>query len=146
MSVWRQSCRLPFRVSVLLPFRVMPRRIYHPEPPTGFDHHFHSMADIAYCVAPSLKRLTGGTGILNLFAITYAFRPRLRFRLTLSGRTFPRKSQAYGDQNSHLVFRYSCPHHHFHAVHTRLPSCFTPHGTLFYHSRLRRNPRLRQLI
>ncbi len=146
LSVWHQSCRLPLRVSVLSPFRVAPRRIFHPGPPTGFGHHFHSMTDLAYCVTPSLKRLTGGTGILNLFAITYAFRPRLRFRLTLGGRTFPRKSQAYGDRNSHPVFRYSCPHHHFHAVHTRLPSCFTPHGTLFYHSRLRGNPRLRQLI
>jgi hypothetical protein len=44
---------------------------------------------------PSLLRHsithTGGTGILTCFPSTYAFRPRLRGRLTLGGRTFPRK-------------------------------------------------------
>lgn len=79
------------------------------------------------------KRQAGGTGILNLFPITYAFRPRLRDRLTLGGRTFPRKSQDFGGPNFHRTFRYSCPHHHFHTVHVRLPSRFTPYGTLFYH-------------
>ena len=90
------------------------------------------MADLAYCVTPLLKRQTGGTGILNLFPITYAFRPQLRGRLTLGGRTFPRKSQDYGVKNFHLNFRYSCPHDHFHPVHARFPSRFTPDGTLFY--------------
>ena len=28
---------------------------------------------------------------INLFSIAYAFQPRLRYRLTLSGLTFPRK-------------------------------------------------------
>jgi hypothetical protein len=68
----------------------LPRRIFLPELPTGFDHHFQSMADLASCVPPSLPR--SGTGILNLFPINYAFLPRLRGRLTLGGRTFPRKS------------------------------------------------------
>jgi hypothetical protein len=66
------------------------RRICLSELPTGFDHHFQSMADLASCVPPSLP--TSGTGIFNLFPISYAFRPRLRGRLTLGGRTFPRKS------------------------------------------------------
>jgi hypothetical protein len=92
------------------------------------------MADLACCVTPSLKRQTGGTGILNLFPITYAFRPWLRGRLTLGGRTFPRKSQDYGGPNFHRTFRYSCPHNHFHPVHGRFPSRFTPNGTLFYHA------------
>ena len=104
----------------------LPRRIFLPEPSTGFGHHFQSMADLASRVPPSLKRRTGGTGILNLFPIIYAFRPRLRGRLTLGGRTFPRKSQDFGDSNFHRVFRYSCPHHHFHTVHGRLPSRFIP--------------------
>ena len=38
-----------------------------------------------------------GAGILNLLAIAYALRPRLRSRLTLGGRTFPRKPWVYGD-------------------------------------------------
>jgi hypothetical protein len=101
------------------------RRIFLPEPPTGLDHHFQSVAGLASCVTPSLKRRTGSTGILNLLSITYAFRPRLRDRLTLGGRTFPRKPWDFGGKDSHPTFRYSCPHNHFHAVHGRLPSRFT---------------------
>ena len=132
-SVLRQSIRLPSRVNVLSPFNVMPRRICQPEPSTGFDHHFQSMADLAYCVTSSLKRHAGGTGILSLFPITYAFRPWLRGRLTLGGRTLPRKSQDFGVPNFHRNFRYSCPHDHFHTVHARSPLRFDPYGTLLYH-------------
>ena len=51
--------------------------------------------------------------IINLLCIDYALRPRLSSRLTLGGRTCPRKPWVYGDQNSHLVYRYSCLHSHF---------------------------------
>ena len=54
---------------------------------------------------------------INLSSIDYAFRPRLRDRLTLGGRTFPRKPWAFGDQDSHLVFRYSCLHGHSPPLH-----------------------------
>ena len=111
------------------------RWICHPEPPTGFGHHFHPMANLASCVPPLLKRGTGGTGILNPLSITYAFRPWLRDRLTLGGRTFPRKSWDFSGRDSRPAFRYSCPHNHFYAVHSRLPSCFDPHRTLLYHAR-----------
>ena len=131
-SAWHQSIRLLLRVNVRSPLKVMLRRIFLPEPSKGFDHHFQSMADPASCVTPLLKRQAGGTGILNLFPITYAIWPRLRGRLTLGGRTFPRKSQDYGVPNSHRNFRYLCPHHHFHTVHARLPSRFNPYGTLSY--------------
>ena len=63
---------------------------------------------------------------INLLSIDYAFRPRLRIRLTLGGRTFPRKPWAFGDQDSHLVFRYSCLHGHFCTVHARLHLRFNP--------------------
>ena len=53
-----------------------------------------------------------GAGIFNLLSIHYALRPRVRSRLTLGGRTWPRKPWVYGDQNSHLVYRYSCLHSH----------------------------------
>ena len=112
----------------------LPRGICLPEPPRGFDHHFQPVADLASCVTPLLKRRTDGTGILNLFPISYASRPHLRGRLTLGGRTFPRKPWDFGGRNFHPAFRYSCPHNHFHAVHGRLPSRFAPHGTLLYHS------------
>ena len=133
LAAWRQSIRFIRRISVPT-FQVMSRRICLPEPFTGLDHHFLTMADLASCVTPlRLSRCIGSTGILNLFPITYAFRPWLRGRLTLGGRTFPRKSWNFGDRDSHPVFRYSCPHNHFHAVHDAFQRHFTPHGTLLYH-------------
>ena len=70
---------------------------------------------------------------INLLSIDYAFRPRLRLRLTLGGRTLPRKPRVYGDRNFNPVFRYSCLHGHPHGVHLRLRSGFAPHAALFYH-------------
>ena len=70
--------------------------------------------------SPSLRlhRLNvGGAGILNLLPIVYAVRPRLRTRLTLGGRTFPRKPWVYGGQGFHLSYRYSCLHPHFPSLH-----------------------------
>ena len=55
---------------------------------------------------------TAGAGILNLLSIVYAPRPRLRSRLTLGGRTFPRKPWVYGGQEFDLAYRYSCLHSH----------------------------------
>jgi hypothetical protein len=57
---------------------------------------------------------------INLLPITYAFRPQLRDRLTLSGLTFPRKPWVFGEQVFHLFCRYSCQHTHFHDVHRSL--------------------------
>ena len=51
---------------------------------------------------------------INLLSIVYAFRPRLRFRLTLGGFPFPRKPWAYGERDSHPLYRYSYRHSHFH--------------------------------
>ena len=83
----------------------------------------------------SLSSLTTvGAGILNLLSIAYALRPRLRSRLTLGGRTFPRKPWDYGGQEFNLAYRYSCPHSHFLALHSRLPSRFDAFRTLPYHS------------
>ena len=55
---------------------------------------------------------TAGAGILNLLSIAYALRPQLRSRLTLGGRTFPRKPWVYGGQEFNLSCRYSCLHSH----------------------------------
>src|SRR5205823_13289113 len=41
---------------------------------------------------------------INLLAIDYAFRPRLRSRLTLSRRTLLRNPWAIGGEDSHLSF------------------------------------------
>ena len=81
---------------------------------------------------PSLT--TAGAGILNLLSIVYALRPRLRSRLTLGGRTFPRKPWVYGGQEFNLSYRYSCLHPHFLTLHVRLPLRFDVLRTLPYQS------------
>ena len=50
---------------------------------------------------------------LYLLSIAYAFRPRLRPRLTLRGRAFLRKPQIFGGKDSHLAF----------ATHANILSC-----------------------
>jgi hypothetical protein len=57
-----------------------------------------------------VKRRYTGTGILNLFAIAYAFRPRLRTRLTLSRLTLLRNPWVCGDTVFRSVYRYLCQH------------------------------------
>ncbi len=69
-----------------------------------------------------------------LVPIAYALRPRLRGRLTLGGLTFPRKPWIFGEQGSHLFYRYSCRHDHFCTVHPSFRSSFTPYRTLPYRS------------
>ena len=71
---------------------------------------------------------------IDLLSIVYAHRPRLRTRLTLGGRTFPRKPWVYGDQGFHLIYRYSCLHPHFPELHHPLPDGFNGPGTLSYHT------------
>ena len=47
---------------------------------------------------------------INLLSIAYAFRPRLRSRLTPGGLTSPGKPWAYGERVSHPFYRYSYRH------------------------------------
>ena len=51
--------------------------------------------------------------IINLVPIDYAFRPRLRGRLTLRGLTLRRNPWTFGESVSHALCRYSCQHSHF---------------------------------
>ena len=50
----------------------------------------------------------GGAGIFNLLAITYAFRPQLRDRLTQGRRTLPWKPWVFGEGDFRPLSRYSC--------------------------------------
>jgi hypothetical protein len=59
---------------------------------------------------PFAQTPTWWYGNINPFPINYAFRPRLRDRLTLRGLTLLRKPWVYGDKVFHLVYRYSCQH------------------------------------
>ena len=50
---------------------------------------------------------------INVIPIDYAFRPRLRDRLTLRRLTLRRNPWTFGDTVFHSVCRYSCQHSHF---------------------------------
>ena len=58
---------------------------------------------------------------INLLSITYAFRPRLRNRLTLGRLPLPRKPWTFGEWVSHPFYRYSCLHNHFQGLQWSLP-------------------------
>src|SRR4051795_5480779 len=50
---------------------------------------------------------------IHVVPIDYAFRPRLRGRLTLRRLTLRRNPWTFGDTVFHSVCRYSCQHSHF---------------------------------
>ena len=58
---------------------------------------------------------------INLLCIDYSLRPRLSSRLTLGGRTFPRKPYPYGGMDFNHAFRYSCLDSHFQKLQPRSP-------------------------
>ena len=78
--------------------------------PSGFAYPIHSVLGhalpTACSVYPPASPLHSNDfrwyRNLNLLSIAYNFRSRLRSRLTLSGRTFLRKPQIFGGQDSHL--------------------------------------------
>jgi hypothetical protein len=71
--------------------RLMILRIYLENPSTGLDQHFRSLDGLPVHVPPSLQTRIRWYRNFSLFSIAYAFRPRLRVRLTLGGVTLPRK-------------------------------------------------------
>ncbi len=50
---------------------------------------------------------------INCIPIDYAFRPRLRGRLTLRRLALRRNPWTFGESVSHTLYRYSCQHSHF---------------------------------
>ena len=66
-------------------------------------------------------------------SIAYALRPRLRSRLTLRGRAFLRKPWVFGEDDSHIFFRYLYQHSHFYPLHCSLRYSFSANRTLPYH-------------
>src|SRR6266581_1673110 len=73
---------------------------------------------------------------VDLLSISYAFRPHLRTRLTLSGLTFLRKPQTFGDTSSHRVYRYLCRQGLLCSVQQSSRSAFRLHAMLPYQSAL----------
>ena len=57
---------------------------------------------------------------INCVPIDYAFRPRLRGRLTLRRLALRRNPWTFGESVSHTLYRYSCQHSHFCSLH-RIP-------------------------
>jgi hypothetical protein len=95
---------------------------------------------LAFSVTPSLLR---GYWNISQLSIDYAFRPRLRSRLTQGGRAWPWKPWSYGVLDSHQHF----------ATHTgiltsvrsitALAVTSTLYRTLPYHQYFRTDPQLR---
>ena len=54
---------------------------------------------------------------INLVPIDYAFRPRLRGRLTLLRLALSRNPWTFGERVSHPLCRYSCQHSRFRTLH-----------------------------
>src|SRR4051812_34189420 len=63
---------------------------------------------------------------INVVPIDYAFRPRLRDRLTLRRLALRRNPWTFGDSVFHTVCRYSCQHSHFRCL--QEPSQVSLHG------------------
>ena len=101
--------------------------------PTHFNDHPSGRGSYASASRLALTS-SGGTGIFNPFAIAYAFRPRLRSRLTLFRLTLNRNPWAYGGRVSHPSCRYSCLHFRFQKLHHLSRDGFGAAGMLPYHS------------
>ena len=92
--------------------------------PTCLHWDIQHPACLSFCVSPS--RVHASTRIINSFPISYAFQPCLRGRLTPGRLPLPGKPWVYGEQVSHLFYRYSCQHNHFLIVQQTSQFTFTP--------------------
>jgi hypothetical protein len=99
----------------------------HPSTPT-----FVTGRKCHFCVTP-LPNVTIGTGILNRFAIAFAFRLRLRSRLTLIRLALIRNPWVFGGGVSHSSYRYSCLQFRFQSLDGSSQSRFCAIGMLPYH-------------
>ena len=70
---------------------------------------------------------------INMLSIDYAFRLRLRSRLTLIRLALIRKPWSFGGRVSRPPYRYLYLHLLFHALQQRSSSIFNAHGMLPYH-------------
>ena len=130
MAAWDQS--VYGSESLLIASRPKRFRICLKSKPTSLNRLFQQTDDLPSCVPPSLKRQQRWYRNINLFSIDYAFRPRLRDRLTLSRLALLRKPWAYGERASHPLYRYSCQHGHLCYLHMISRSRFCDNTTLSY--------------
>ena len=102
MEAWFQALR-PLRASASR-LRLNGRRIYLPATLRGYPRSTNAWVALTYPVPPSV--ITVGTWYrnINLLAIAYACRPRLRSRLTLSRLALLRNPWTFGGRVSHSPF------------------------------------------
>ena len=91
-------------------FRVRSHGGLFPGPATK---HVQSDKDVQLSRVVTSSRLRN----INLIPIDYAFRPRLRGRLTLLRLALSRNPWTFGESVSHTLYRYSCQHSHFRSLH-----------------------------
>ena len=102
MEAWLQALRPLWGSASRL--RLNGRRIFLPTVLRGYPRSTNAWVALAYPVPPSV--ITTGTWYrnINLLSIAYAFRPRLRSRLTLSRLALLRNPWAFGGRVSHSPF------------------------------------------
>lgn len=104
-------------------------RIYLYDNPTHL--HQYPISGLSTFLRPSIAPNHKYRNI-NLFSISYGFRPCFRFRLTLGRLPLPRKPWVFSEYVFHTFYRYSCQHNHFFAVHLPSRKNFDPQRTLPY--------------
>ncbi len=124
MEAWAQPLCVPYGTRHHLSAFGVVRRIYLADPPTGLNRDIQRPDGLPFFVSPSLVTHHRWYRNINLLSITYAFRPRLRDRLTLGRLTLPRKPETYGEWVSHPFYRYSCLHNLFQNLQQSLRSAF----------------------
>ena len=132
MGTWLQELR-PVKGSVSR-LRLNGRRICLPTVLRGCPRTTIAWVSLSYPVPPSV--ITVGTWYWNInqLAIAYAFRPRLRSRLTLSRLALLRNPWAFGGQVSHLSFVTRASILTSHSSTAACRCRFAGVGTLPYHS------------
>jgi hypothetical protein len=84
--------------------RLDDRRIYLPVALRGYPWTTNARVSLAYPVPPLVVTVATWYRNINLLSIAYAFRPRLRSRLTLSRLALLRNPWAFGGRVSHSSF------------------------------------------
>ena len=116
-EVTRAICRVPSTSFSQAPWYTLPvhlcrfgvRSIMRELFPGTPSLHLQSNKEIQYTAFVTTHRL----GNINPIPIAYAFRPRLRGRLTLRRLTLRRNPWTFGESVFHTLCRYSCQHSHF---------------------------------
>jgi hypothetical protein len=127
-----------------IPSQVNDRRISLPVALRGCPRSTIAWVSLAYPVPPSVIAVGTWYRNINLLAIAYAFRPRLRSRLTLSRLALLRNPWAFGGRVSHSSFVTRASILTSQASTAGFRRRFAGMGTLPYHS-AKRSPWLRFL-